>query len=191
MQRARDVHSYQAAKELFSKKRFAEALVIYERLAQDGDPQCQVHIGWMYHEGVGVAPDREKARSWFQRAASLGSKEGAFYYARALGSIGRHEDAASWFQKAARQNYSPALLWLGLSYVRGLGMPTDFLKGVDYLQRAADAGNIFAKRELGLLMTRGRFGLLKVPLGYLYLLYSAISGVVVAIYDPYSDRVKG
>jgi hypothetical protein len=36
---------------------------------------------------------------------------------------------------------------------------------VQYLERAAEAGNFFARRELALMMMRGEFGILRIPLG--------------------------
>ncbi len=38
---------------------------MYEELAREGDPQCQVFVGWMLYEGYGVPRDKEVALSWF------------------------------------------------------------------------------------------------------------------------------
>lgn len=179
------------AQALLDQKRYAEAIKIYEGRANAGDSHSQAFLGWMYFEGSGVARDIEKAFAWFSRAASLGSKEGAFYAGRAAMSLGRHEEAVKSFQAAARQEYGPALLWLGLIYTRGLGAKVDFDKGVDYLRRSEKTGNRFAQREIALLMLRGKFGAIKVPLGLLLLPFAVIAGIVSTITKGPSDQMIG
>lgn len=187
----REAESYQTAQQLFNERRFPEAFIIYERLARAGDPHCQVFLGWMYKQGLGVAKDEQKALDWFIRAASLGSKVGAFYCGRSALSSGRNDEAIGWFHKAAAQEYGPALLWLGLVYVRGLGVSADLVKGTKYLKRAADAGNFFALRELGLLMIRGKFGPAKIPLGFVLIPYAVVGGIVTAIVNRDPEKVMG
>jgi hypothetical protein len=191
MNSAREAESYQTAHELLNHSRYAEAFAIYEDLAKAGDPQCQVFLGWMYYEGLGVTKDAEKALNWFERAASLGSKEGAFYCGRSTASLGRYEEAIKWFHAAAKQEYGPALLWLGLMHVRGLGITANLEKGIDYLRRAVKAGSFLAQRELAFLMIRGKLGISKIPSGVALLLYSVIGGIAAAVSKGPSDRLIG
>lgn len=179
------------AQVLLNQKRYAEAVKIYEHRANAGDAHSQVILGWMYFEGSGVAKDAEKALGLFDRAARLGSREGAFYFGRAAISFGRYEEAIKSFQAAARQEYGPALLWLGLVYTRGLGVTADFEKGIDYLKRAKNTGNRFAQRELALLMLRGKLGLSKVPLGLVLLPFAIIAGIVTTIAKGPSEQMIG
>lgn len=191
MGNAREVELYRTAHELLDQSRYAEAFAIYEDLAKAGDPQSQVFLGWMYHEGLGVTKDAEKALGWFERAASLGSKEGAFYCGRSAASLRRYEEAIKWFHAAAKQEYGPALLWLGLVHVRGLGITPDLEKGIGYLRRAVKAGSFLAQRELALLMIRGKLGISKIPAGLALLPYSVIAGVAAAVSKAPSDRLIG
>lgn len=187
----KDTGELSQAQALLEQKRYAEAIKIYEDRANAGDSHSQAFLGWMYFEGSGVAKDVERAFAWFNRAASLGSKEGAFYAGRAAMSLGRYDEAIKSFQAAARQEYGPALLWLGLIYTRGLGVGVDFDKGVEYLRRSEKTGNRFAQREIALLMLRGKFGVSKVPLGLLLLPFAIIAGVVRTIAKGPSDQVIG
>ena len=182
---------YLAAQRSFDKKRFTEAFALYEDLAKAGDPRCQVLVGWMYNEGLGVKRDKEKAVNWFERAASMGSKEGAFYCGKSALAFGQYREALSWFHKAAVQEYGPALLWLGLSYVRGLGVSIDFDKGVKYLERAAATGNLPARRELALLMIRGALGFAKIPVGLVLLPYAVIAAIFSSVSMGHSDKLMG
>lgn len=179
------------AQALLDQKRYVEAIKIYEDRANAGESHSQVVLGWMYFEGSGIAKDVEKAFAWFNRAASLGSKEGAFYAGRAAMALGRYQDAVKSFQAAARQEYGPALLWLGLIYTRGLGGDVDFKKGVDYLRRSEQTGNRFAQREIALLTLKGKFGVSKIPLGLLLLPVAIVAGVASALSRKPNDQMIG
>ena len=186
-----DTEPYATARKLFSQRRYVEAFAAYQELARAGDPHCQLFLGWMYHQGLGVSKDDAKASEWFERAAILGSKEGEFYCGRTALSSGRYDRAMEWFQKSAKKEYSPALLWLGLMHLRGLGVTPDTYRGLSYLRRSADAGNFLALRELGLLMTRGKLGILKIPLGLLVIPYAVLAGIFTAIRNRNPENVTG
>jgi hypothetical protein len=183
--------SYRTAQQLLNQRRYAEALAIYEDLAKAGDPQCQVYTGWMYYEGLGVTKDTEKALGWFDKAASLGSKEAAFYSGRVAMSLGQHETAIKQFRAAARQEYGPALLWLGIANIRGLGLEIDLAKGIDYLTRAAKTGNHLAQRELAFLMIQGKLGISKIPVGLVLLPWSIIAGIASLVLGRRTDQLIG
>lgn len=191
MASGRDETLYQNAKSLLGRKRYEEAFEAYRNLANAGDPQCQVFLGWMYHEGLGTTRDVDEARAWFEKAALLGSKEGAFYCGRSAAAFGKHEEAVRWYRKAASQEYGPALLWLGLVHLRGHGVEKDLPKGISFLERAAKTGNYFAKRELALLMIRGKLGVSAIPTGIVLLPYVVIAGIVSAISQGDTDKLIG
>src|SRR3990167_2513064 len=165
MTSARSQEPYDRARALLKANKLAEAFAAYEDLARAGDVQCQIYVGWMLHEGQGVPRDKERALGWFERAATLGSKEGAFYCGRSAFGRNDHTQGLRWFHQAATQEYGPALLWLGLAHVRGLGVAVDRPKGIRYLERAAATGNFFARRELALMMIRGEFGIARILVG--------------------------
>jgi TPR repeat protein len=182
---------YERAQRLLDEKRYSEALVIYERLASAGDPRCQVALGWLYYEGLGVTRDPEKALSLFQSAANLGLREGAFYCGRCFLQMSEYDEALKWFRASAAQNFGPALLWLGLAHVRGLGVAIDFEKGVHYLERAASTGNFAAQRELSVLMMKGKLGAWRIPLGLIRLVSAVTVAILVGIAKGHSDRLMG
>jgi hypothetical protein len=183
---------YERARALLNKGRADEAFPIYKSLAEGGDSRCQVFVGWMLHQGHGVPQDIERARSWFERAASLGSTEAAFYCGRSAFAQGKYAEGLPWFRRSAAQGYGPALLWLGLAHVRGHGIEVDRSKGIQYLQQAAEAGNFFARRELALMMIRGEFGLLRIFAGLILLPWWLVIGISEVLRgDPFSDRIRG
>jgi len=195
MTNSRSREPYHRARELLKGNHFAEAFAAYEELARAGDVQSQIYAAWMLHEGHGILRDKERALSWFERAATLGSKEGAFYCGRIAFGRNDYEKGLRWFRQAAAQEYGPALLWLGLAHVRGLGVATDRAKGIRFLERAADTGNFFAKRELALMMIRGEFGVLKILVGLVMFPWWAAVAIVDGLgrspSSSQSDRVMG
>jgi uncharacterized protein len=182
---------YRNAERLFSEKRYADAFRIYQELARTGDINSQIFVGWMYHEGLGTEKSETEALRWFAGAANLGSKAGAFYCAKSAIAGRQYDEAQKWLQESAKQEYGPALLWLGLIHIRGMGVPIDFQKGVGYLQRAAATGNFPAKREMALLMMRGRLGISRIPLGFLLLPYSLLVALIDGVTRGNSDRLMG
>lgn len=187
----RDDGRYQTARRLFSEKKFAAAFAVYEELAKLGDPQCQVFLGWMYSEGLGALQDRQEALAWFRRAASLGSKEGAFYCGKSALASRNYSEALDWFRKAAVQEYGPALLWLGLAHVRGLGVDVDQRKGVAFLERASSTGNFPARRELAVLMIKGHLGIVRIPEGIVRFVYAVCAAIVSGIFRRSTDELIG
>lgn len=182
---------YWEARQLFHQRRYMDAFSIYEGLAKAGDPHCQVFIGCMYYKGLGVEKNEQLAQHWFRNAASLGSKEGAFYCGKTRFAVNNYDEAVQWFRKSAAQEYGPALFWLGIAYLNGLGVTIDVEKGIKYLEHAAKTGNFFAQRELAVLMIRGKLGFAKIFLGLALFPYAVIAGVVDAISNNNSDKLMG
>jgi len=145
----------------------------------------------MYYEGLGVEKNEEQALLLFKGAAQLGSKVAAFYCGKHALIHERYEEAIQWFHESARQEFGPSLLWLGLVHIRALGVREDLRKGVEYLERAAAAGNFLARRELALLMIRGKLGLAKVPFGILLFVYASAVALVDGISKGHSDKLMG
>jgi len=153
------------AAEYVSQKRFRDALPIYEQLSEKGYAACQIFVGWMLFEGVGVGKNRARALEHFQRAADQGEPAGLFYLGRALTAEGKHNEALAWYRLAAEKQYSPALFRLGLSYLDGLGTAPDKPRGLSYLHRAAKAGHVLAKGQLAKSYLSGAMGLRMIPSG--------------------------
>jgi hypothetical protein len=53
----------------------AEAVRWYRKSAEQGYPQAQYDLGWMYYYGHGVPQDRVQANGLFQQAATHGNED--------------------------------------------------------------------------------------------------------------------
>jgi hypothetical protein len=70
----------QRANNLYEQGRYTEALPLYQNLAEQGNVDAQMSLGAMYHNGLGVAKDEQKAGEWYLKAAEQGSKIARFIY---------------------------------------------------------------------------------------------------------------
>lgn len=51
---------------------YAAAVVAWQPLARQGDAAAQFNLALMYHRGLGVTSDEQKAVQWYQKSASNG-----------------------------------------------------------------------------------------------------------------------
>lgn len=58
----------------FERKDYAQALKLYTKLANAGNPEAQQHLGEMYWYGEAGEVDEAKAAEWFKKAAAKGNK---------------------------------------------------------------------------------------------------------------------
>jgi serine/threonine protein kinase len=57
----------------FQSHNYAEAKSLYLRGAENGDPNSMYWLGQLYAKGLGVAPDYNASRGWYQKAADHGT----------------------------------------------------------------------------------------------------------------------
>ena len=187
-----DRERYEKARRLLDSGKVSqayEAYEIYEQLAREGDPNCQVLVGWMSYAGHGTQKNEARGLEWFRKAAAVGSAAGAFYCGRHAAKSNDFPEALRFFYQAAEKNYSPALVWLGLAHLRGYGVPINEQKALGYLKRAADAGNFFARRELAVMMIKGKLGPANIPIGLLLLPYYVVAALVDGLVKGYSEKL--
>jgi TPR repeat protein len=77
----------------------------FRPLAEQGDPQAQIRLGWMFEKGQGVQQNDQEAVKWYRKAAGQGNAEvqallGEMYF-KAVPQDYVH--AYRWFDLAAQQ----------------------------------------------------------------------------------------
>lgn len=70
------------AADLYEKKLYERAFVMYRSLAENGCVDAQVFVGWMCQKGEGVSVNAEEAVAWYERAALSGSAAAYFQLAK-------------------------------------------------------------------------------------------------------------
>jgi len=79
------------ANRLAAEKAYDKAFLIYQKLADAGDPGAQTRLGEMYWFGDGTPADLGKARAWFEKAAAAGNADAS----ASLAGLKRRETHAS------------------------------------------------------------------------------------------------
>ena len=98
-------NSFQRADDLHDRGRYAEALLVYRYLAEQGEAKAQFKLGVMYELGQFVTQDYSQAVSWFLKAAEQGNSNAqyslAIKYKTGQGVTQDDNKAAYWYRKAA------------------------------------------------------------------------------------------
>ena len=96
---------------------FAEAYYLWRPLAEAGDADAQYGIGWMYHNGYGLAINDAKALNWWELAANQQHVDATFALGM-LHSLGEGEVqrdmglAVDYYHRAALLGHEDAPLLL-------------------------------------------------------------------------------
>ena len=94
-----------------------DAVAVWEPLAQAGDPEAALFLGFAYRTGRGVEQNPDKAFHWYRKAAELGMPEAqielSLMYELGLGTEPDPAEAASWYSLATREDFCPSDLPAG------------------------------------------------------------------------------
>lgn len=95
----------QRAYDLYDQGRYADALPLYRRLAEQGHAKAQFKLGLMYELGQCVKQDNIQAFDWYLKAAEQGEANAqynvAVKYKTGQGVAQDDTKAAYWYRKAA------------------------------------------------------------------------------------------
>lgn len=121
--------------------RYAEARMLWEPLAEAGDPQAQLGLATLLDVGEGGARDAAAANRWYRRAAEFGLPEAEFNVAVMTdGGDGVARDAAAaalWYARAAAHGSHRAQYNLALLYLAGDGVPRNPEQAEEWFRAAA------------------------------------------------------
>ncbi|EBO4419838.1 sel1 repeat family protein [Salmonella enterica] len=108
----------------------AEALKWLRISAEKGDADSQTLLGFLYeHAGLGLQPDGEKARKWYEMAAQQGNGEalytlGRMYYSGVMVNVD-YDKALYFFKKAYEKELQAAADYLAQMYFNGQSVDVD------------------------------------------------------------------
>ena len=105
--------SFNAAKAAYERGDFAAAVRLSKPLAEQGDAQSQIGLGFLYFSGQGVAKDYDEAARWYRKAADQGNASGQHslgrMYAAGLGVGQDPVTAYKWFNLAVANGDQSAI----------------------------------------------------------------------------------
>jgi len=122
--------------------------------ASGGDPVAQYLLGYMFHFGVGVEKDLDRAKLWLEQSAAQGHPAGQLEYGYFLlqNRIGDNfaENAYDLYQKSAAQDFAKAKSHLGMALWNGNFRVVDRDRAVRLFAEAAEAGHPYGIQALGI-----------------------------------------
>jgi TPR repeat protein len=112
------------------RKDYKTALKLWRPLAEQGNSDAQVCLGFAYFLGHGVEQDYTEAMKWVRKAADQGhpgaqGNVGNFYQ-HGIGVKQDYTEALNWYHKAADQGDERAQLGLCYLYYQGIGTKQDY-----------------------------------------------------------------
>ena len=153
---------------------FSEALMWYEKAAEQGNAWAQYWCGSIYDNGEGIAEDKEKALMWYEKVAEQGdimaqNRCGDMYY-NGEGTAEDKEKALMWYEKAAEDDVLAQIHFFdmycvgdviyaqnrcGDMYYRGEGTEADKEKALMWYEYAARQDDARAQVRCGDMYYRG------------------------------------
>lgn len=144
---------YKKGEDYLYKADYQNALMWYEKAANQGHVNAQSHLGLMYNNGLGVTKDYVKAVEWYQKAANQGKASAQYelgkMYENGYGVSKDYKKALDWYHKAANQGNANAQDHLGYMYNNGIGVSRDCVKAIEWYEKAANQGYVSAQQSLG------------------------------------------
>jgi TPR repeat protein len=144
---------------LLSQGKYAEALLLNRKAAEQGDRVAQYNLGDIYDHGQGVSKDTVAAFGWFRKAADQGHAEAQAILGRmyANGEVVATNpvEAVKWSRKAAEQGHRHAQCNLANAYAKGNGVSKDQSEAIKWYRLAADQDHSGAQASLGHIYLNG------------------------------------
>jgi serine/threonine protein kinase len=146
---------YTTAAENLRKGNSKEAIDLFRRAADLGEPRAMQDLGEIFMEGTVVAKNDEEAARWFRKGAERGNVSAMLFlggmYRLGNGVEQSDKEAADWFRKAADAGNPAAMYNLGNLYEDGRGVPRDSGLAKQLYQKAAALGDQDSQKRLNQL----------------------------------------
>ena len=125
-----------------------QAIDLYRKAAQQGDPLASWILGRHLYLGNGVPRDLDAAQKWLRMSADQNNAYGAYYYGRLLADKDTTK-AAKLYKIAADQGLPQAQYFYGKALKDGHGIGQDHVTAYVWDTIASDAGYAGANADLG------------------------------------------
>ena len=147
--------TYQEAVDAYKIGQYDIAAEIWLSLAEDGDPESQRELAFMYQQGKGIQQNYKKAVFWYTKAAEQGNQSAQFnlatMYRFGKGVAVDSNLMLKWYSAAAIGGHEWAQMELGGVYRLGEGVEKNPAKSYFWLGLAAKKGNSRAEKIKNLI----------------------------------------
>lgn len=166
------------------EKNYQTAMMWYLKASDNDYAEAHYRLGRLYENGWGVKKNDSKALKYYQKASDMGDENGFqslmalqkkidmarrmeatrnstasakenFDLAQTYYQQKDYDQAFPLFQLSADQGYGKAQYMMGLLYMEGKGVGSDYAVGAEWLQKAADQKVAHAQYMLGVLYQKG------------------------------------
>jgi hypothetical protein len=149
---ARELGEFHASGRFGLEENMAEAARWYRRAAEQGDAKAQFQLACQLFYGDGVEQRQDEAVEWYRRAAEQEHAEAQWRLAECYevgwGVDSDEEQARAWFERSA-ENHSAAGMGHFGRFLIETGDEEEAATGVEWLQKAAEEGDVQAQVRLG------------------------------------------
>jgi hypothetical protein len=142
-----------------------EAFRQYLELAERGSVWSMAIVGQLFQNGEGTARDLVQAEKWYLRAYRAGSDYGLIWLGHFYQESKQYEKAQDVFRTGVERGFVPAMFRLAASYWQSPDWPQRREGALTLLERGSAVGDLSARRFLASAMSRGSFGLRRIPAG--------------------------
>jgi TPR repeat protein len=147
-----------SAYDAYNKGDYFQALELFQSLAEQGDANAQVFLGFMYDTGQGVTQNYKQAVDWYRKAVAQGNVDAinnlGFMYVHGHGVTQDYKHGADWLRKAAEQGHIVAQASLGSMYDTGQGVTQNYMHAYMWVSLAAAKGDKVAVNLRDTLSTK-------------------------------------
>jgi enhanced entry protein EnhC len=134
-----------------------QARVIYQDLAERGDREAQLKLGYLLEQGLGGVVNVKEAAHWYELSGNQKQPVAQYLLGRLnqLGKLDTLPDYAAskvWYQRAMK-NYAPAAIALGFVYET---VDNNYTKASEAYEVASNKKNLIGAFDLGLMYEYGK-----------------------------------
>ena len=130
---------------------------IYQALADKGNEQALLKLGFMYQNGIYFSANPQKATEYYLKAAqknnAMAQYQLGFFNQLGLSGKAKANSAIHWYAKAAKNNYVPAMVGLGFIYEND---KNNYKKAEFWYAKASEQQNPVANYNLALIHDYGK-----------------------------------
>ena len=178
-----------AARTLFKEMKYSEAFIGFLKLHSKGNITASSYLGYMYEHGLGMAVDKDEALRIYREASDRGSERAQLMCASLLRSMSEYAESTRLYAKLSENGNPSAKYWMYICFRDGLGYTKDMQQSDAYLKQAAEAGHLYAMRDLSKQYLRGEHGFIGIFKG-IAMSFSAIARSANALAnDPDGDKL--
>jgi hypothetical protein len=143
------------AGDYYDKKDFVNAVVWYQRAADQRVSKAQYRLGEMYYNGEGVSRNFVQAEKWYRQAAEQGDALAQYRLGKLYYAVEDYFQAIQWFIKSARQELAESQKMLGRMYYQGQGTSQQLQEAFSWSLKAAEQGLADAQSNVALMYFKG------------------------------------